>query len=427
MDYIESGDGELEARTLRKVAWKLIPILALAYLVNYIDRTNVGLAALQMNRDLGLTPTQFGTAAGIFYLGYCALELPSNLALYRFGARRWIARIMITWGFCATATAFVTGPVSYNLVRFLEGAAEAGFFPGVVFYLATWFPLRQRTKAMGWFLVAIPLSSVVSGPISGAVLQMGDVMGLRSWQWMFLLEGLPACALGVVILFVLSDGPLTAPWLQEDERAALLRLLAREQRPSVEHDVWRAMVDPRVWIMTAILFSYSIGLLGIGVWLPQIVKAQGLSNFQTGLVTAIPYLLASVAVVIWARVLSHSGRYILNLAIALTVGLAGFSFSVVFPPALPALLGLSLGVIGLSAVRTAFYTLPTKFLTGAAAAGGLALINGLGNAGGFVGPFMMGWLKDTTGSYTAGLIGMSGMLAVALMLTMLMRIVAGNE
>ena len=244
------------ARAVRKNLLRIVPLLAVAYFFNYIDRSNVGFAALTMNRDLGLTNAQFGAAAGLFFIGYCLLEVPSNLALYRFGARRWLARIMISWGLLSAATAFVAGPRSYGWLRVLTGAAEAGFFPGVLFYLSSWFPREHRVRVLAWFTVAIPLSSVVGGPVSVLVLQMQGLAGLHGWQWLFLIEGLPACVMGVVTLLVLRDHPREAAWLEPEERAALLEALDRERTATPRKDWLAALRDVRVWLMTGILFTY---------------------------------------------------------------------------------------------------------------------------------------------------------------------------
>jgi MFS family permease len=413
---------------IRKNTLRLVPILAVAYFFSYIDRTNVGFAALTMNRDLHLTATQFGWAAGIFYIGYCVFEVPSNLALYRFGARRWLARIMISWGMAAAATALAVGPNSYSALRLLVGAAEAGFFPGVIFYLSVWFPVQHRTHVLAWFLVAVPVSSVVGGPLSASILQMNGVLGLTGWQWIFITEGLPACLCGLLTLFLLADGPQDAKWLTQPERDALLEMLGKERREREKRSFLPALKDIRVLMLTAILFFYIIGILGIGVWLPLILKGHGhLSNLQVGFLSAIPYIVASVAMIPWARQVDRSGRYIKNLALAQLVAAVGFVFSVIFSSLVPALIGITVAVIGLSAIRPSFYVMPSRFLTGAAAAGGIGFINGVGNLGGMVGPIMVGWLKDATGSYAAGMLGMAGTLLIAMLLTLMLKLVVKNE
>lgn len=402
---------------VRKNLVRLVPLLAIGYFFNYIDRTNLGFAALTMNRDLGLTNAEFGAAAGMFFIGYCLLEVPSNLALYRFGARRWLARIMISSGLLSAACAFVGGSTSFYVLRVLTGAAEAGFFPGVLFYLSCWFPAQSRVRILAWFLVAIPLSSVVGGPVSVAILAMDGIAGLKGWQWLFILEGLPACLMGVLTLLMLRDKPEDANWLSKEERVALLDTLARESARIPQHNFLATLRDPKVWIMTGILFFYWIGINGIAIWLPLILKGQGLSNVAIGFLAGLPYLIASVVMIGWARWMDRSGRHMVHLAAACVVAAAGLAFAVAFDALTPALIGIVFAVIGLSSARPAFYSLPSRYLTGVAAAGGMALINAVGSLGGYVGPWMVGVLKDATHSFAAGMIAMSAMLVVAAILT----------
>lgn len=417
---IQSGENLLQS-AIRKNVWRLVPILAIGYFFNYIDRTNVGFSALTMNRDLGLTSAQFGTAAGLFFVGYCVLEVPSNLALYRFGARRWLARIMVSWGILSAACALVTGPTSFYWLRILTGAAEAGFFPGVLFYLSSWFPAQYRVRVLSWFLVAIPISSVVGGPMSVAILALDGLWGLRGWQWLFVLEGLPACVMGVTTLCLLRDSPKDAHWLTPEERAILIAVLAHETTSRPKKDVLAALKDKKVLILTGILFSYWIGINGIAIWLPLILKGHNLSNMEVGLLSAVPYLVGSVAMIYWARYMDKSGQHLLNLTAACLVAGIGLAVSVLYDSLFPAMFGMTIAVIGLSSVRPAFYSLPSRYLTGVAAAGGMALINAVGSLGGYVGASMMGVLKDETGSFVAGTLAMSVMLVVAAALTMLLK------
>ena len=413
---------------VRKNMVRLVPILAVAYFFSYIDRTNVGFAALTMNRDLHLTATQFGWAAGIFFIGYCIFEVPSNLALYRFGARRWLARIMISWGLVAAATAFAGGPKSYGLLRMIVGAAEAGFFPGIVFYLSVWFPVQYRTRALAWFLVAVPISSVVGGPLSALILQMNGFLGLTGWQWIFILEGIPSCLCGLLTLFMLADTPKDANWLTEQEREALTAALGDERREREKRSFLRALKDVRVLMLTAILFFYIIGILGIGVWLPLILKGHGhMSNLQIGFLSSIPYVIGSIAMIPWARQVDRSRKYIKNLALAELVAAGGFIFAVAYSSLIPALIGITVAVIGLSSIRPSFFVMPSRFLAGAAAAGGIAFINGVGNLGGMVGPIIVGWLKDVTGSYKAGMLAMAAALAIAALLTLSLKLMVNEE
>jgi ACS family tartrate transporter-like MFS transporter len=424
----QSGDKantheELVAAALTKNAWRLVPVLGLAYLFNYLDRTSVGFAALQMNAAIGLSATQFGWGAGILFFSYCLLEVPSNMMMYRFGARRWLARIMVTWGLAAAATAFSVGPYSFYAFRFLLGAFEAGFFPGVIWYISIWFPARHRTRVLAMFMAATPLSSLLGSPISAALLGMDGLWGLAGWQWMFLIEGLPACLLGMLCLVLLADTPDQASWLSTEEREALLTELAQDKHEKPRKDLWAAMRDVRVLMLTGITFSFTIGSYGIGIWLPIILKNHGLANMQVGWLTAVPYLFATIAMLLWARFVDYAGRKIYNLMAALILGAAGLALSVSFSSILPALACLTFALIGTISARTVFYTIPQGFLTGAAAAGGIAFINSVGAFGGFVGPYMVGVLKDSTGSFDAGMLGMSGILVLATLLAWSLKLV----
>ena len=422
-DASEEPSDALLTRATRKNLARLVPILAVAYFFNYIDRTNVGFAALTMNRDLGLTNAEFGAAAGLFFVGYCLLEVPSNLALYRVGARRWLARIMISWGILSAATALVVGPTSFYVVRVLAGAAEAGFFPGVLFYLSTWFPARSRVRVLAWFLVAIPLSSVIGGPLSAALLQLDGLLGLKGWQWLFAVEGAPACLMGLLTLILLRDRPEEANWLTPDERVALLAELDRERSSRPRKDFVAALRDAKVWILTGILFSYWLGINGIAIWLPLILKGHGLSITAIGWLSAVPYLVASIAMIGWARYMDRTGQHLANLAATCLVASAGFVASVAFSSLTWAMVGITVAGIGLSSARPAFYSLPSRYLTGAAAAAGIAFINAVGSTSGYVAPWAMGVLKDATGSFDAGLLGLAAMLVVSALLTGLLKLV----
>jgi MFS family permease len=419
-----TGTALLLNAAVRKNTRRLVPLLAIAYFFNYIDRTNVGFAALAMNKDLGLSNSQFGMAAGLFFVGYCLLEVPSNLALYHFGARRWLARIMISWGLLSAACAFVQGAATFYALRIATGAAEAGFFPGVVFYLSSWFPAANRVRVLAWFLVAIPLSSVIGGPLSVLILGMDGISGLKGWQWLFLLEGLPACLMGVLALLILRDQPAEAAWLSLQEKAALTEVLERESRERPHRSFLAALRDRRIAILTGILFSYWIGISGIAIWLPLILKSHDLTNLQIGFLSALPYLIACIAMILWTRFMDRTKQYLLNLIAACLLAAAGLAFSVHDNGLLPAIIGITLAVIGLSSVRPAFYSLPPRYLAGAAAAGGIAFINSVGSLGGYVGPSMVGVLKDATGSFMPGTLAMAGMLVVAAGLTLLFKRVA---
>jgi MFS transporter, ACS family, tartrate transporter len=427
MLHSDPAVAEVRRRALSKVAWRFLPILTIAYVLNYLDRTSVGIAALTMNRDIGLTAYEFGWGAGLLFASYSIFEIPSNLILYRFGARRWIARIMITWGVVAAANAFVVGPTSFYTVRLLLGAAEAGFFPGITFFLAAWFPAQYRARVLAWFLVAIPVSSVLGGPISALLLQMDGLANLAGWQWMFIIEGLPASIVGFFILTMLSDRPEEAEWLSVEERAAMGAMLAEEQRDRVRHSFLSALKDVRVLILTGIQFGYTLGSYGIGIWLPQILKAHGLSNLAVGFVSAVPYLFAGVAMLLWAAYVDRAGRKILNLTLGFLMATIGFVLSVGWTDLVPALIGLTVALVGVTSARAIFWTVPTSFLTGRGAAGGLAFITTIGSLGGFFGPFLIGWIKESTGSFILGLLAMAAILAITTALSAGLRFFVHEE
>ena len=390
-----------------------MPLLIAAYVLNYLDRNNLGFAALQMNEDLGLTATQFGRAAGILFLGYCFFEVPSNIALYRVGPRIWLARIMITWGLISAATIFVTGALSLYLLRFFLGVAEAGFFPGVAFYLGTWFPSAYRTRMIAWFMVAVPISSVVAGPVSGELLRMDGVLGMAGWKWLFLLEGLPVAVLGLVALRVLADRPEQAAWLTDAERTIVRDRIGGERREREVRHLGAALKDVRVLILAGVQFGFLVGSYGVGLFLPQILKLGNLSDREVGYLSSGAYVVATVGMIVWAGQVDRRGGKIINLALACFVSAVGFLWAIASSNFWVAFMGLTVALTGINAARGIFWTIPPRFLTGIAAAGGLAFINSIGTMGGFVGPYMMGWLTDRTGSYTAGLAAMSGFLLLA--------------
>ena len=431
-----SGDVDVAAKAavdsllqgaIQKAALRFVPLLTIAYLFNYLDRTSLGFAALTMNQQLGLTASQFGLAAGIFFVGYSLFEIPSNLLLYRFGARRWLARIMISWGLVSAATAFVVGPHSFYGLRLLLGITEAGFFPGVTFFLAAWFPAQYRTRMLAWFLIGIPLSSLIGGPVCGMLLQMDGIWGLKGWQWLFLMVSLPCIPLGFATLKLLSDSPQAALWLTGEERDALVGVLASEVRERPHTSLWPALKDARVLICTAIQFGFTLGSYGIGIWLPLMLKEYHLSNLAIGWITAIPYLFASIGMILWARYVDERGRRIVNLALACLLGGLGLLAPIVSGSATVAVIGFSLALIGVTAARAIFWTIPTRFLTGVAAAGGLAFINSIATVGGFVGPSMMGWLKEFSGSYVVGLLAVAAIMVVATLAALSLKLFITRE
>ena len=419
-------DAVLQSAT-RKAALRFVPLLTIAYLFNYLDRTSLGFAALTMNQQLGLTASQFGFAAGVFFLGYSVFEIPSNLLLYRFGARRWIARIMISWGLVSAATAFVVGPNSFYTLRLLLGITEAGFFPGVTFFLAAWFPAQYRTRMLAWFLIGIPLSSLVGAPVCGMLLQMDGIWGLAGWQWLFLLVSLPCIPLGLLTLKLLADRPQVAHWLTAGERDALIDVLASEVRERPHSSLLAALKDPRVLICTAIQFGFTLGSYGIGIWLPLMLKEYHLSNLAIGWIAAIPYLFASLGMILWAHHVDRKGSRIVNLALACLLGGIGLLAPIASGSVGLAVIGFSVALVGVTAARAIFWTIPTRFLTGVAAAGGLAFINSIATVGGFVGPSMMGWLKEFSGTYVAGLLAVAAIMLAATAASMSLKFFITRE
>lgn len=412
----------VEEVAFAKVMWRLVPLLTVSFLVNYIDRTNVGFAALTMNKDIGLSSTEFGWGAGVLFFGYCFFEVPSNALLYRFGARMWLARIMITWGLLAAATAFVVGPHSFYTVRFLLGVAEAGFNPGVMFFFMAWFPAQYRSRMLAWFQMAIPLSAVLSGPLSSAVMQANGLLGLAGWQWMFIVEGLPAVILGIVLLVLLTNRPQEAKWLTAEERVAVANAVSAETRYRTVKNFRSVVKDPRVFLLAAIQFGFTLGSYGIGIWLPLILKEQHLSILTIGLISAVPYLCGCVATILWSKSVDRSGRRIANLFITCEVAAVGLLIAVWIPTLGVSLLGLTIAIIGVTSARGIFWSIPPRFLSGTGAASGLALISSIGAFGGFLGPASMGWLRETTGSFSVGLAVMAGFVALSGLLALLLPI-----
>jgi ACS family tartrate transporter-like MFS transporter len=417
----------IERTAFRKIIWRLMPLLTIGYILNYLDRGNIGFAALQMNKELGLSAAQFGVGAGILSLGYCTFEIPSNLALYRFGARVWIARIMITWGLVACACALISGPASFYSIRLLLGIAEAGFYPGIAFLLSQWFPAEYRARMLAIFLLGVPVSSVVGGPVSGALLGLDQIGGLSGWQWMFIIEGLPTVILGILALWLIADSPAAATWLTTAEKTAVQAQIAAEPRHKEVSNLWAAIKDPRVLLLALIQFGFTTGSYGVGIWLPQIIKGHFHSNLTVGFVSAGPYVVASIAMLIWAGFVDRSGRRVFHLILTCGLATLGLLLSVTFDAFWVSFFWLTLALIGISAARAVFWTIPARFLTGVAAAGGLAFINSIGTLGGFVGPAVVGWLKDLTGSFSAGLAGMGAFLLLSTVLAWALRLFVPRE
>lgn len=419
----DSSAHDVERRTMSKVVRRLVPFLMVCYFIAYLDRVNVGFAGATMSKDLGFSAAAFGGAAGIFFIAYFFFEVPSNLALNAFGARRWIARIMFTWGLVSGAQAFVAGEVSFNVVRLLLGVAEAGFFPGIIFFLTLWFPSAYRARIVGMFMFAIPISTVVGSPISGLILGLEGVGGLHGWQWMFIIEAVPALLMTFAVLFYLTDRPADAQWLAPEEREWLQGRLDAERanRESFLRMSWlQSMANPRVILLGCVYMALNIPQYGLSFFLPQIVKAFGVTNVQAGFITALPYLVGAVGMVLWSRHSDKTGERVWHCVVpflAMVVGL-GLAASIADPTT--KIVVLCVAAWGFFSILPVFWTLPTAFLSGAGAAAGIAAVNSIGNLGGYFGPQAFGYLKTSTGGDTASLVFLacSAIVGAALVLAL---------
>jgi MFS transporter, ACS family, tartrate transporter len=403
-----------EDQVFAKCERRLIPFLGLLYLLSIVDRLNVGFAALTMNADLGFSPEVFGFGAGIFFVGYMLFQVPANFVLVRLGARRWVFMILLVWGAISAACAFVQGPLSFYVLRFLLGVAEAGLFPGVVLYLTYWFPQERRARAIAGFMAASPLAFIVVGPLSGLLLTMDGFGSLKGWQWLFLIEGLPACLLAFVFLKLVPDGPEHATWLSADEKRVIAERLAQEKAID-EPGFWRALRDRRLYALGIAYIAVGAGGYGMRLWLPQIVQAMGFSNLANSMIVSpLPYLLAVAAMIWWGHSSDKSGERIWHIVLPVLLAILGFVIGAVSSSDFVVLIGITLVIIGLDAVIGPFWSLPSSLLRGPAAASGIALINTFGTgAGGFIGPYVIGQLRGATGGYSASM----AVLAIGLVFT----------
>ncbi|HVY15084.1 MAG TPA: MFS transporter [Rhodopila sp.] len=398
---------DIERETIRRVSRRLLPMLIVCYFVAYLDRVNVGFASLTMNKALGFSSAVYGFGGGIFFLGYFLFEVPSNILLSKVGARRWIARILVTWGIISACTALITGPVSFYSVRFLLGLAEAGFFPGIILYLTWWFPSYYRSRIVGVFMAAIPLSNILGSLVSGELLNLDGWMGLAGWQWLFVLEAVPAVVLGIAFWLTMTDWPSEAHWLSAEQRAWLTERLdaERAQREAIRHFGLReALFDRRVLLLSLVYFGGTFSGYGIVLFQPQIVHRLAAGFGMTGVINAIPYVFAALAMIWWGRHSDHSGERPRHVAAAYTVSAAGLIATAMMTDPVMTMVMLVVAAMGQSSTGPTFWSLPTAMLSGTAAAGGIALINALGNLGGFFGPYLFGLVRDATGgSFTYGL------------------------
>jgi len=404
-----------EAAAYRKVTWRLLPFLMLCYVVAYLDRVNVGFARLQMLNDLGFSETVYGLGAGMFFIGYFTFEVPSNIILHRVGARTWIARIMISWGIVSALFMFIRTPFSFYALRFVLGVAEAGFFPGIILYLTYWFPSDRRGRMISMFMMAIPLSGIFGGPLSGWIMtRFAGVAGLPGWQWLFLLEAAPALVVGVIVLLYLDNGIRSARWLNEEEKALLERRLAEDTAHIQPHgSLGAVLADRRVALMCAIYFTIVMGQYGLTFWMPTLIQAAGIrGTLRIGLFTAIPYGAGAIAMIFFGRSADRRRERRWHAAGAMLIGAAGMTLSAIAGTHTAlAITLLTLASTGVFSCAPLFWSLPTAFLSGSAAAAGIAAINSIGNLAGFVSPYVVGWLKDATHSTQAGMYAVSAVLA----------------
>lgn len=413
---METNSNRLEREVVSRLIWRLLPFLFLLYIVAYLDRINMSFAVLQMRGQLGLSERAIGRAGGIFFIGYFLFQLPSNLVLEKFGVRRWISALMITWGVISCLMIFIRGPVSFYAMRLLLGAAEAGFFPGMILYMKRWFPASARARAVAWFMTANPLAGVFGSPISGALLGLHGV-GLSGWQWMFLIEGLPAIVLGAAVFWTLSENPQEAHWLRGDERTWLLARLAaeRQSEPIVDQkDFWRVLISPRIWLLSMVYFGVSTTMYGVTLWLPSVIKAfSGFSYVWTGVIAILPFL---VAVIVMVTVGMRSDRTderrwhtaIPAFTAAMGLAIAGYGTSTVVVVA-----GLSLGMAFAEGMVGPFWAMATSRMAGLSAAAGIAVINSLANLGGYFGPDIIGFFRSASGGFRPGLLAIATTVAVS--------------
>jgi MFS transporter, ACS family, tartrate transporter len=410
-----AGHADLEARTIRQIVWRFMPLLMACYLTAYIDRVNVGFAALSANKDLGLSPSQYGWGAGLFFIGYCLAEFPSNLILVKVGARRWFARIMISMGLVAGATAFVVGPYSFYAARLLLGVAEAGLLPGVIWFFRGWVPQAYRAQYMAVFLLCIPLSSFLGSPISGAILGMDGLWGLKGWQWMFVLEGAPCVIFGLMLLVWLTETPAEARWLNQAQRDWLQMSYDAERSKrdvQIEHErtkTWLLLFDWRVLSYGMAFFGVLTGNYGLALWLPQMVKEFGGTNFQTGLVTAIPYAFGCVATILVARSSDHRHERVWHNVIPAFISGIGLGWAAFISSPALTMVAMSLAAVGIFGLRGTFFALISERFSDANAAAGIAVVGSYAALAGFIGPWVVGLLKSATGNFAAGMIFLSAM------------------
>ena len=409
-------DISIETGAYRKVFWRIMPFLVLCYVIAYLDRVNVGFAKLEMGKALGLSEAAYGAGAGIFFIGYFLFEVPSNLMLHRMGARIWIARIMVTWGIVSAASMFTSSELMFYGLRFLLGIAEAGFFPGIILYMTYWFPSHRRAKIVTTFMAAIPVSAIFGNPLSGWIMDgLDQVNGWAGWQWMFLIEAVPAFLIGIAVYFFLDDSIEGAKWLDADQKRILAANIAAENSVKAHSpkNILAILMSGKVWLMCLIYFCFTLGQYGLNFWMPTLVKASGVSgNFHIGLVSAIPSVCTFIVMLTLGWTGDHFRERRWHLVVPALVGAAGLVAATLTSSTAIAIAALSVGAAGIITCSPLFWSLPTAFLAGAGAAAGIAWINSVGNLAGFLGPFLVGYLKDFTGSSAAGMYLVAGVVVI---------------
>lgn len=426
-DLVQTSDEEIGRRTIRKVTWHLLPFLFILYVIAYLDRVNFGFAALEMNSALGLSSEVFGILSGIFFIGYLIFEVPSNMILQRTGARVWIARILISWGIVVMVTACATDALQLAGLRFILGVAEAGFFPGIILYITCWFRQRELARAVALFMTALTVSTIIGAPVSTWIMDNIQWLGIAGWRWLFVIEGLPAVILGIVTWFYLTDRPEDAAWLEPDEKTWLIRALQEDQKTcSVQNGspkLLSLITDLRIWHLAIIYCMLTIGLYGLGFWMPQIIRSlnQSFTNFEIGMIMVVPYACACIAMVLWSRHSDTTGERRWHAAAPPLIGGIALAGAGIAADPRVAFFLIIIATVGIFCCFGPFWTLPALFFTGAAAAIGIAVVNSIGNVGGFIGPSLMGFLAKSTGGMFTGLIVMGGCLVTCGLLAAAVR------
>ena len=414
--HLETASNRLESAVVSRLMWRLMPFLFLLYIVAYLDRINVSFAFLQMRGELGLSDRAYGRAAGMFFAGYFFFQLPSNLVLEKFGVRKWISGLMIVWGVISCLMIFIRGPISFYGMRFLLGAAEAGFFPGMILYMKRWFPANARARAVAWFMTANPLAGIVGSPISGALLGLSG-KGLSGWQWMFLMEGVPAILLGVSVFWALSDSPREASWLKGEEREWLLERLALEQQAESalkKENLWQVLISPRIWMLSMVYFGVSTTMYGLTLWLPSVIQSLSkLSYFVTGIVSALPFVVTAVVMVVVGMLSDRSGERRWHTAIPAFAGAAAVAGAAYGRSAVVVVACIALGMAFAEAMVGPFWAMATSRMAGLSAAAGIAVINSLANLGGYFGPDIIGFFRKLNGGFRGGLLAIGATLALS--------------